>query len=123
MRKVSENEFWVTNISNKNVSLPDLAFTFPARRSVNLLNNHFSFTKEQLETSLKAGSLSKRSDVLKIRKITPPEKSAYYIQKEESKEARFTTQMPLRNMLVIENPKFDELGTSTVDFINEITDD
>lgn len=64
--------FWVTNITNLNVSLSDLNLTIPARRTMNLLDSrHFHYTLEQLQKSSEQGSLYKKSDKIKIRKVAP----------------------------------------------------
>ncbi len=64
--------FWITNISNKNVSLSDLNLTVPARTSVNLLDPyHYYYTEAQLLQSAKNGSIFKKSDKIKVRKIPP----------------------------------------------------
>jgi hypothetical protein len=67
-----EQTFWVTNITNLNVSLMDLGLTINARSSVNLLDRkHYYFTIEQLEQSAKSGSLFKKSNKIVIRKVAP----------------------------------------------------
>lgn len=63
-RKNKEHEFWVTNISDTNITLGDLGMSFPARKSINLLDDkHFTFTLEQLEESAKSGSLFDKRDM------------------------------------------------------------
>lgn len=64
--------FWVTNISNRNVSLADLDLTIPAFTSVNLLNKrHYQYNAEQLEKSEASGSIFAKRDKIKKRQ-TPP---------------------------------------------------
>lgn len=73
IHKNNQKEFWVTNVSNKNVSLRDLALTIPAHRSMNLLDNrHFKYTLEQLELSVVSGSIATKSDKIKVRRVAPP---------------------------------------------------
>lgn len=64
--------FWLTNISNRNVSLADLNLTIKAFSSVNLLDSkHYSFTKEQIENSVTSGSVFKKRDKIVVRKEEP----------------------------------------------------
>lgn len=66
--------FWITNLTEKDISLSDLAFTIKARTSVNLLDSkHFSFTKKQLVDSYNNGSLNKRikQKFIVLRKFSP----------------------------------------------------
>jgi hypothetical protein len=66
-----EKEYWVTNLSNRNVTLADLALNIPAWRSVNLLDQrHYKYTFEQLEKSRISGSIFAKSD--RIRKRETP---------------------------------------------------
>jgi hypothetical protein len=64
--------FWVTNISNKNVTLTDLYISIKANSSVNLLSKHYSFTLEQLEKSHASGSIYTKRDKIVKRKVPPP---------------------------------------------------
>ena len=65
--------FWITNISNRNVTLADLNISVPRRSSINLLDaRHYHFTEEQLEKSAKSGSIFKKSDKIKKRVVPPP---------------------------------------------------
>tara|TARA_B110000503_G_scaffold137320_2_gene221330 strand:+ start:244 stop:633 length:390 start_codon:yes stop_codon:yes gene_type:complete len=64
--------FWVTNISNMNVSLSDLNLTIKPFSSVNLLDSkHYSYTKEQLDKSVKDGSIFKKRNKIFVRKVAP----------------------------------------------------
>jgi hypothetical protein len=64
--------FWLTNISNRNVSLADLNLTIKAFSSVNLLDNrHYSYSLEELNNSVKAGSIAKKRDKIVVRQVAP----------------------------------------------------
>jgi len=64
--------FWITNISNRNVSLADLNLTIPAFSSINLLKHgHYYYTVEQLEKSAKDGSIYNKRDKIFVRKVEP----------------------------------------------------
>jgi hypothetical protein len=70
--KKEEPTFWVTNISNMNVSLADLNLTVKAFSSVNLLDKkHYYYTQEQLTKSFEAGSIHKKRDKIIVRKVAP----------------------------------------------------
>jgi hypothetical protein len=102
--------FWVTNLSNRNVTLADLALNIPAFRSVNLLDKkHYQYTLEQLQKSADSGSIFKKSDKIKVRKTAPqviqpnvPFLKETYIPSRE------------RSILEIKEEKYEEL-----EFANE----
>lgn len=119
----TNEEIWVTNISNRNVMLSDLRYAIPAGKSINLLGKGFNFTKEQIEKSICSGSIFKKSYFIKIRKVKPIDPSLLVIKIKESDEARYSTSLPPRSMVKIETPKFEELGQSDIDFIDQITND
>lgn len=63
---------WITNISNRNVTLSDLNISVPANSSVNLLDKkHYKLTEEQVNKSITNGSIFKKRDKIFIRKIPP----------------------------------------------------
>ncbi len=69
---MSKKDFWITNISNTDVSLADLNLTIRAQSSINLLDNkHYNYTLEQLERSKVSGSLFKKSNKVYVRKVPP----------------------------------------------------
>jgi hypothetical protein len=64
--------FWITNLSNRNVTLSDLYISVPAGTSINLLDNrHYQFTLDQLLKSAKEGSIFKKRDKIVVRKVPP----------------------------------------------------
>lgn len=121
--RITEHQFWISNISKSNVCVADLALTIPARRSVNLLDKrHYSYTIEQLEISAKSGSLFKKSNKLKVRRVEPDPplvKPGTYV----SKAPLFLSKLPLRSTLVIEEPNYEELQVSEQSFAEEMTKD
>lgn len=73
-----DEELWVTNISRTHdVSVTDLRITIRKGQSKNLLAKdkkgrlRFNFTKEQIEKSIKDGSIAQKSDVLRVREVAP----------------------------------------------------
>lgn len=69
---MKRKSFWVTNFSDRNVSLTDLYISIPANKSVNLLDEkHYHFTEQQLINSATSGSIYKKSHLLAVRKIPP----------------------------------------------------
>ena len=108
--------FWVTNISKVNVSLTDLNYDIPALSHVNLLDSkHHYYTKEQLELSASSGSLFKKSDKIKIRKVLPQTPPPPILPIDR------TNPMPTRqrSALKIEKVQYDELNISDDDFAKE----
>lgn len=109
-------EFWITNITNKDVSLSDLGVTIRAYSSINLLDSkHYYITKEQIEKSIKLGSLFKRKNVISIRKIYPQiEKKYIKIDKD--------AYIPNRQRSIFENKQetYEELNISDEDFAKDI---
>lgn len=113
-----QQTFWLTNISDRNVSLTDLNLTVKAFSSVNLLDKkHYQYTKEQLDKSASNGSLFKKHDKLVIRKIAPeiiqtniPLLRETYIPTRE------------RSVLSINEEKYDELNISDEEFAKDNAD-
>lgn len=110
--------FWITNISNRNVSLADLNLTIKAFSSINLLNKkHYSYTVEQLRTSAAIGSLHSKSNMIVIRSVAPeiikmnmPVVAETYIPSRE------------RSVYSIKDEKYEELEMSDEDFAAENAD-
>ena len=123
MRKiVKELEFWVSNITDLNVCLSDLALTVPSRKNVNLLDSrHYSYTLEQLEASAKSGSLKAKSDKLKVRKVAPEilVKPGVNV----STMPRFIAQNSQRTKIIINEEKYEELQISEEKFAEEMSED
>lgn len=101
----SSKEYWVVNISDRNVSLADLNLTIPAFRSMNLLDKrHHKYTWEQLEKSRQQGSIFKKSDKIKLRG-SPPE----IVKNSVPISFNSTTPTRQRSVMVIEEKTFEEL--------------
>jgi hypothetical protein len=67
-----EQTFWITNISNRNVSLSDLNISVPAMSSVNLLDKkHYYLTEEQVKKSAAKGSIFAKRDKIVVRRVAP----------------------------------------------------
>ena len=115
---MNNNTFWVTNISNRNVSLADLNLTIKAFSSINLLDKkHYSFTKEQLLKSETSGSIFNKRNKIVVRKIAPaiikmnmPMIAETYIPSRE------------RSVYSIKEEKYEELNMSDEDFAKENAD-
>lgn len=122
MAKIKSDEFWITNISTRNVSLMDLRFTIPARTHRNLLDSrHFNFTPEQLQKSADSGSLFTKRSMIKVRKVAPEiiVKPGLYV----SKAPLFLTEHPELSQVVIKEEHYEELQVSDEDFAEEMTKD
>lgn len=69
---VKNKEFWITNISNRNVTLSDLNLSVRAYSSVNLLDSkHYHYTEEQLNRSLESGSIFLKKNKIAKRIYAP----------------------------------------------------
>jgi hypothetical protein len=98
--------FWVTNISNMNVTLSDLALNIPAYRTVNLMDTrHYQYNLEQLQKSAESGSLFKKSNRIVVRK------AALVIHKNSKPLIDRSTAIPSRerSVLEIKEEKYEEL--------------
>jgi hypothetical protein len=109
------SSFWVTNVSNRNVTLSDLALNIPAYRIVNLMDTrHYSYTLEQLQKSAASGSLFKKRDKIILRQTAPvihPETKA--IDRETPRPSQE------RSILEIKEEKYEELAITDEEFANE----
>jgi hypothetical protein len=110
--------FWVTNISNMNVTLTDLALNIPAYRTVNLMDTrHYQYTMGQLQKSASSGSIFKKRNKIVVRNIGPA------ISK-ETKPIDRETVIPSRNRSVFEikEEKYEELEITDEALANENAD-
>lgn len=115
MKKIS---FWLTNLSNRNVSLADLNLTIKAFSTVNLMNTkHYYYTLEQLEKSASSGSIYKKRKILSVRKVEPT------IFKMDVPILR-ETYIPSRERSVysIKEEHYAELSVSDEEFANQNAD-
>lgn len=110
--------FWITNISNRNVTLRDLSLTVKKYSSINLLSSHFHYTVEQIEKSIKVGSIHNKSNIIKIRKVEPEETPLKKI--EVSDQSRFS--YAARSNVKIEEVEYEELKVSEENFANEASE-
>lgn len=110
-------EFWITNISNKAISLADLGIHIYPFRSVNLLDsNHYRhITEKQLIDSAKSGSLFVKSKYVVVRKVAPGTPTQTIIPLQE--DATFPTRQRSANKT--EKVVYDELNVSDDEFAEE----
>jgi hypothetical protein len=72
--KKNTTHFWITNMSPRNVTLADLAMNIRAFSTVDLLDKrHYKYTLEQLLKSKESGSLFKKSNMIVVREVAPPD--------------------------------------------------
>lgn len=66
-------ELWITNITNKQVSVFDLNVKISAYSSINIYSKHYHHTKEEVEASVKSGSVYNniKRKRLAIREVSP----------------------------------------------------
>ena len=107
--------FWLTNMTNRIISLPDLCVSIKPYSSVNLLDKkHYKYSVEELEKSLESGSIYKKRDKIALRKIPPQtEKKQILITENPS--------FPLKERSIVPSNEvqYEELNVSDEDFANE----
>lgn len=110
--------FWITNISNRNVSLTDLNLTIKAFSSVNLLDKkHYEYSLEQLQASVKSGSLAKKRDKLVVRQFAPT-----IIKKNTAFNPESMIPTRERSLYNIKEEHYEELAVSDEDFAKDNAD-
>lgn len=71
--RVSKPEFWVTNVSSRNVTLADLACNIKAHTTVNLADvRRYGLTLDQIHKSQESGSLLAKKEAIRPRDAAPP---------------------------------------------------
>jgi len=114
-------EFWLVNISDRNVCLSDLALTIPARKAMNLLDkDHFSYTYEELKESMKSGSIFSKRHIIKVGDRPPVYPDAN--KKELSKRP---IQIRVRSIVDVNmtEPEYDEMAWSDEKYADEMSTD
>ena len=112
----SLNEFWVRNISNKNVSLYDLGITIRKGVSCNLLDTRrYNLTPEQVNESYKAGSLFLKRDKIKQVFGLPEIITIDKIVSDQPMQRRKVSAVK------VEEVKYDELNISDEQFADEFS--
>lgn len=107
--------FWITNISNRNISLYDLNLTIKAYSSVNLLDKkHYTYSLHELQKSATSGSLYKKRDKLIIRKFAPE-----IIQTNIAINYNDNIPSRKRSTFNIKEDKYEELEISDEEFAKE----
>lgn len=112
MRNAPSKDFWITNISDRNITLADLALNIKAFTTVNLLNKrHYSYTLEQLIKSKTNGSLFNKRDKILVREAGPG------LKKEDKMPILAEASIPSRSKSVfsIEQIEYAELNVSAAD--------
>jgi hypothetical protein len=115
----SRNYFWVTNISDQNVSLTDLGLSIPARKTVNLLDKrHYSLNIDELEASEEKGSLFAKRKKVVVRVVAPT------IERRQMLEIDYNASVPSRRRSVvqIEEVHHEELELSDEAFAEQMSD-
>jgi hypothetical protein len=113
-KTIEEEAFWVTNFSDRNVSLGDLYISIPAKSSVNLLDSrHYKFTKEQLEKSVTSGSIYKKRHLIAKRNVPPHMISKQLIETDPSVilPQRTKSGYEIRQERYEELEEFDDIDT------------
>lgn len=109
-------QLWLTNVSKTyDVSLGDLRLTIRKGKSINILDSrHYHYTLEEIEKSLREGSLYKKREVIKIRKVEPEKtRKALMIS------GKPVVQKPLRSVVQIEEKFYEDLDILNEDLTEE----
>lgn len=116
--KPEQPAFWLTNISNRNVSLADLNLTVKAFSSVNLLDKkHYQYSLEQLQKSAEDGSIFNKRNKLVVRKLAP---EIFKANIPIARETFLTSRE--RSTLAIKEEHYEELEVSDEEFARENAD-
>jgi len=110
-------EYWITNISKRNITLSDLGISVPRETCVNLLSKNYYLKPEQIEKSVSSGSIFKKRD--KILSNTKP-------REPEIKRIELSSRpvlRPPRSIAHIEVKEFEELIISDEKFADEYSSD
>lgn len=108
----NKQEFWVTNVSNMNVSLSDLNLTIKSLTSINLMDHkHYSYTLKQLIDSSTNGSLYKKRGKLFVRQSSPNNE---IFNNHRMIQIDQTSYLPSRQRSILElkDEKYEELQIS-----------
>ena len=109
------DHFWITNISNRDVSLGDLYLTVKSYKSVNLLDSkHYHYTWEQIYNSFISGSIFKKKDKITARK-NPPHVS----KKRMLLDSNSCLPRREKSIFEIKQEKFEELDLTDEQFAEE----
>jgi hypothetical protein len=119
MKKENKEDFWITNITRKEVHLVDIGVRIKPMRSLNLLDKrHYSITKEQLDKSATSGYLFTRKNDVVIRKVPPLSEQTHTPLID--RDAVFQTRQ--RSSVELENIKYEELDVSDDEYAEENSD-
>lgn len=116
--KNKPKEFWICNVSNKDVSLSDLHLTIRSYKSINLLDNkHYHYTWEQIVNSCTSGSIFKKRDKIFLRDSAP-------IYRKKNLEIDRDSIIPNREKSIFEikQEKFEELDITDEEFAEQNSD-
>lgn len=111
-------EFWICNVSKRDVMLSDLYLSVKSHTSVNLLDSrHYYYTWEQIVKSCKSGSIFKKRDKIYLRDSAPVfGKKTIQIDMESCIPNRE------KSIFEIKQEKFEELDISDEQFAEENSD-
>lgn len=111
----SKESFWITNISNRNVTLSDLNLNVKAYCSINLLDSkHYKYTMSQLIASSTSGSIFKKKSKILLREQAPEtEKPSMLFNRDNHIPSRE------RSVLVIKEESYEELSVGDNKFAEE----
>ena len=109
------DHFWITNISNRDVSLGDLYLTVRSYKSLNLLDHkHYHYSWEQIYKSFTSGSIFKKRDKIAARKNPP-----YVAKKTLTLDRNAVLPSREKSIFEIKQETYEELSLSDEQFAAE----
>ncbi len=105
MRQNKERELWLINTTqDRDVGIGDLKITVRKGQRVNLLSKHYNLSQEDIDKSIKDGSIAKKKSLLAISEVKPKPIKANQVL-EKVKPILLT---PLRNPVIDTSPTYYE---------------
>lgn len=117
MNFYEEFGFWVTNISNRDITLHDLGVVVRAKNSINLLNpRHYHLTLAECEKSEKTGSIFQKKGAI-IKRKGPPTINSLSFKMAIDHDAIIPDRT--HSIYEIKQEQYDELIVSDEQFADE----
>lgn len=115
-----KNEFWITNVSKRLVNIHDLGLFIKPHASINLLDKkHYFYTLDQIESSVKNGSIYSKRDKIFVRKFSPDD----FNQEDKLKfDNNSTIPSRERSAFTVKEEVYEELLVSDEEFADENSD-
>jgi hypothetical protein len=111
--------FWIINISKVVVNLGDIGLSIRPGQYYNLLDpKHFHYAYDRLAKSLESGSLFKKKNKI----VYLGEEKPYFGKKEKMQMSTIPAVKPVRSIVEVIEPDYDQLLFSDESYANEISE-